>query len=206
MSEIVKYSRDQLIQMSTHDIKEELTKVLTVTAENLAYMAMLWRELEERGEDLSGIKGGMMEYIQLIAAKRIDARLVVEYAGRKTLLNYLSKLSTSEQQKIIETGKVDIVIENDGEYFHKSLSLVDADISQISQAFDPFSKSGLRSEAKQIEMMEAKASPKAIRKRRITKVEIDPKSKTLIAGGKNIMLESVLEAIEKAYNIKIDIE
>ncbi len=34
----------------------------------------------------------------------------------------------------------------------------------------------------------------------------DPKYKTLIAGGKNIMLESVLEAIEKAYNIKIDIE
>ena len=35
--------------MTIQDLKAELAKTLTVTAEYLMYIAAIWRELEERG-------------------------------------------------------------------------------------------------------------------------------------------------------------
>ena len=206
MTELVKCTADELVRMSTDAIKAELAKVLEITADNLAYMAQLWKELNARGEDLSALQGGMMGYIQLIAIKKLDAQLVVAYAGRKTLLNYLARLPLSEQQKIAKNGKVHVVVEKDGDYVNKSVDLTNIEYEQITQIFDINAKDGFRSELKQIEMLEARSAPHRLRKRRLTKVEIDKKSGTMFVGGKHVMLESVIEAIEKAYNIKIDIE
>ncbi|MFZ7136641.1 hypothetical protein ACLSZP_09615 [Avibacterium avium] len=120
--------------MSVDDLKNELAKTLTVTAEYLGYVAAIWQELEFRGEDLSHLRHGMMTYIPLIATKQLDARLVVNYAGQKTLLSSLSRLPIEQQQKLIASNIIDVVdIDADNKQVIKKIALSDLTAAQIYQ-------------------------------------------------------------------------
>ena len=44
---------------TTAELRAGLAQALEVTARHLTYLAALWRELERRGEDLSGLRGGV---------------------------------------------------------------------------------------------------------------------------------------------------
>ena len=121
--------------MTIKDLKSELAKTLTVTAEYLMYIAAIWRELESRGEDLSELRHGMMTYIPLIATNQLDARLVVNYAGQKTLLSSMAKLPLKEQQKLAEKGTLDVVIlGDDNQQLIKEVKISDLTASQVYQA------------------------------------------------------------------------
>lgn len=121
--------------MTIQDLKSELAKTLTVTAEYLMYIAAIWRELESRGEDLSELRHGMMTYIPLIATNQLDARLVVNYAGQKTLLSSMAKLPLKEQQKLAEKGTLDVVIlGDDNQQLIKEVKISDLTASQVYQA------------------------------------------------------------------------
>ena len=121
--------------MTIQDLKAELAKTLTVTAEYLMYVAAIWRELETRGEDLSELRQGMMSYIPLIATNQLDARLVVNYAGQKTLLSSMAKLPLKEQQKLAEKGSLDVVIlGDDNQQLIKEVKISDLTAAQVYQA------------------------------------------------------------------------
>lgn len=122
--------------MTIAELKEELSKTLTVTADYLMYIARIWRELEYRGEDLGSLRHGMMAYIPLIANKQLDARVVVNYAGKKTLLSYMAKLPLEQQRQIIDKGTMELVIidENKNRLI-KEVNISTMTSSQVYQAF-----------------------------------------------------------------------
>lgn len=85
--------------MTIQDLKAELAKTLSITAEYLMYIAAIWRELESRGEDLSELRHGVMTYIPLIATNQLDARLVVNYAGQKNAVIQHGKITIKRATK-----------------------------------------------------------------------------------------------------------
>ncbi|EHM49932.1 hypothetical protein [Cardiobacterium valvarum] len=122
--------------MSTEMLKAQLAKAVSITAEYLAYIAMVWQELERRGEDMTAMRHGLMAYVPMIANKELDARVVVNYAGQKTLIALMSNLPLQEQQALIERGSVDIVeLGDDKQQLVRTIALGDLTASQAYQAF-----------------------------------------------------------------------
>ena len=135
MNEILIVDSDQLQAMSTHDLKLALADSIEMTAKRLMQMAAIWRVLEARGEDLSALRQGIVGYIPMIAHDRLDARVVVQYAGQKTLLAALAKLSLNEQRKVLETGTVTALRIEGDQVVEKTLALSKMAAADVYLAF-----------------------------------------------------------------------
>ncbi|EBD3193606.1 hypothetical protein CQ885_23510 [Salmonella enterica] len=122
-----------LASLSTLELKNELSRGLEITSRHLVYLAKIWRELENRGEDLSDIRHGMLSYLPLIANEQVEPGLVVNYAGQKTLLAALTSLPIEVQRQISETGYVDMASE-DGRVVQVQVSRLRA--ADVYRVFD----------------------------------------------------------------------
>lgn len=100
---------DELINLSTQSLRDELARTLTLSAQTLQRLAGIWQELERRGEDLSDLRAGLAGYLPLIAAGQLDAEVVVRFAGNKTLLGTISRLPLPEQHRLAIGGNVEIL-------------------------------------------------------------------------------------------------
>ena len=87
-----------------------------------------------------------MAYIPLIAHDRLDARVVLQFAGQKTLLAALSRLSIHEQCKVLDTGVVPSLRIEDGQAVEKRLPLGSLAAADVHLIFDD---AGVRSIADQ---------------------------------------------------------
>ena len=56
--------REELAGMTVKQLKDQLARQLEMSAENLTRLALTIRELENRGEDLSDLKLGLMPYLR----------------------------------------------------------------------------------------------------------------------------------------------
>ncbi|MGO3120353.1 MAG: hypothetical protein ACTIJH_07520 [Moraxellaceae bacterium] len=181
---------------STDQLKQEFAKSLKITADRLAYMASIYSELTSRGVDMSGIKGGLMEYMPLIASDQLDARLVIEYAGNKTLLSYLAKLAKDKQLALIENPVVKVVsIGDNDEKEVQDVSLDSIRAGQIFQVFDANAGS-IRDEEEQYKQLLVKSSNKKKGKsknRRVNKVKLE--GDYIVVKGMDISIKAVLEAL-----------
>ena len=202
-NELIKLNENQISSASTNDLKKEFARGLTITSEYLMYMSAIWNELNQRGEDLTDLRSGMMEYMPMIATKQLDAELVVKYAGQKTLLSYLSKLTKKEQSEIVKTGCVDFITVNEEGIKSKKLTLSSARASDLHQAFDP--NRGVRSLEEQEEIVLAKERRKTVHRksRAVTKILIETGGQNIVAGGKSIKIESILEAVGDYYKVDL---
>ena len=136
MTDLIKYQNTDISAVSTADLKTELAKSLTVTADYLQYIAAIWQELETRGEDMTALRHGLFAYIPMIATRQLDARLVVSYAGQKTLLACLAKLPPSQQIKLAESGAVDVAaLDDDNQQIVTTIPLADLTVTQVYQVF-----------------------------------------------------------------------
>ena len=195
MNTLTLLNKSDLATTSTDNLKLEFAKILKVTADNLAYMSVIWQELHQRGVDLSGLTGGLMEYMPLIASNQLDPHLVVSYAGNKTLLSYLSKLPIGEQETLAKNGSVNIVeIDADHQKIIKNVDLNNIRSSQIFQVFDV--NKGIRSEQEQYELLIVKKSVSKKQKlQQITKVKIEDDK--IIIGDKFISVKTLLQALSQ---------
>jgi hypothetical protein len=113
-----------LTQISTEDLRRELSAALTITADAVARMARIWRELERRGEDLSALRSGIGMYLSAVAAGRLLAEAVVRLAGNRYALKAIASLTLDEQRRLLEVGTIQVV-RSDGE-------VVDVPIHRLS--------------------------------------------------------------------------
>lgn len=95
-----------LAKASTEELRAELATALKLTADHLVRLAMIWAELERRGEDLSALKNGIGKYLPMIASGAVLAETVVAFAGEPLMLSRAAKLPVEEQLKAIEAGTV----------------------------------------------------------------------------------------------------
>ena len=90
----------ELGTLSTEDLRAELARGLTLTADVLTRLGMVWAELERRGEDLSDLRTGIARNLPLIAAGRLAAESVVAFAGRPAVLRAMEGLPLGEQRAL----------------------------------------------------------------------------------------------------------
>lgn len=201
INEIQLLEVNEIVSASTEQLKQEFAKSLKVTANRLAYMATIYSELIGRGVDMSGLKGGLMEYMPLIASNQLDARLVIEYAGNKTLLSYLAKLSKDKQLELIERPVVKVVSLDDDVKSVEDINLDDIRAGQIFQVFDA-NAGVIRDEEEQYKQLLVKNSNSKTRKsknRRVNKVKIEGDS--IVVKGMDISIKAVLQALSERDGI-----
>ena len=113
MSDIVIASPDEpddFERLSSEELRRELARCLTLTAQNLLRMAHLVRVLESRGEDLEGLKIGMVGHLRDIANGTLLPEAVVRFAPRATVLRRIRLLPLAVQRKMAAGESVLLVV------------------------------------------------------------------------------------------------
>lgn len=143
----------ELGSMSTQTLRSELAKSLTMSARHLHHLAMIWAELEKRGEDLSDLRTGLAVYLPMIAAGRLDAEAVIRFAGQPTVLRSLANLPVERQHALALGGSVPVLTVNaSGEYEGAELPAITLTAAQARLVF---SGDTIRSVAEQRAILES---------------------------------------------------
>lgn len=189
----------QLANLSTQLLREELARALTLSAQTLQRLAIIWQELERRGEDLSDLRTGLASYLPLIAAGQLDAEVVVRFAGNKTLLGSISRLPVSEQHRLATGGNVEILtFAEDGS---EIVTPVPAHALSATQARQIFADGWIRKPDEQravvVQRKTRNSSPRLAGKP--TKISVDRKSGSLKIGRMRINPGELFEALAEFY-------
>jgi hypothetical protein len=124
-----------LHQMTTPELRAELVRGLSMTAEGLVRMSAVWRELEDRGEDLSDLRHGIATFLPLIAAGRLAPEAVVAFASRRSVLRALEGLPLDEQRRLAAGGLLAVIDPSrPGEVIETRLDLLPS--SALALVFD----------------------------------------------------------------------
>lgn len=195
----------KLAKMDTAELRQELARALTVTADTLAYLASVWRELEARGEDLSDMRAGLGRYLPMIAAGQLDAEAVVAFAGQQVVLNAVATLPIDRQRDLAQGAAVRVLsVDDDGRAIEAEIPATMLTRQQVSLAFD---RGRIRTVAEQRNMISS-ARVAAARKRPGTGRTFHPRIDTLAnvmhIGRATIPLPEVLEALVSAGVIPAD--
>jgi hypothetical protein len=193
-------SVDRLSQLNTTELKELFSKSLEFTAKHLMYLGQLWLELENRGEDLSSLKKGIAIYVPMIAHNRLDARLVVSYAGQKTLLTAMSSLPIQEQKQLAETGKVTYVDPETKQ--ENEIDLIDIGATMIPQIF---SDSNIRTTDEQLRLInKAELRPKKSppKPRLVSKLKVEDDH--IVVSNKRIGIDKTLQVLSEHFGCDIN--
>lgn len=204
MNELALLNQNQIELASIEELKAELSRTLKISSDYLVYMSLIWSELNNRGVDLSGLKSGLFEYVPLIATNQLDASLVIEFAGNKTLLSALSRLPIFEQEKIAKTKTVEFVeLDESGNKKVYELDLTKAKSQQLYQVFG--GEYGLRNIDQQFLLIsnkkQARDKSKTPTKTSKRKIDIDENKEYMIIGDNKVRISLVLESLSEIYGI-----
>ena len=93
--------------MTIQDLKAELAKTLSITAEYLMYIAAIWRELESRGEDLSSMAKLPLREQQKLAEKgTLDVVILGDDNQQLIKEVKISDLTAAQIYQTIGDGKI----------------------------------------------------------------------------------------------------
>ena len=90
--------------MTTKVLKAELARLLGFTAENLLRLAVVVNELEGRGEDLSGLRFGLLPFLRQIGSGKLLPEVVITFAGQPAAIKRIAALPLEEQRRIVDQG------------------------------------------------------------------------------------------------------
>lgn len=182
---------------STEQLKLALTQGLTISAKQLNYLSLIWMELEKRGEDLSALRSGLAVYLPLIASNKLDAEVVVRFAGQRTLLSKLMELTVEQQREMLSTDTIDVVdIGNDGKHQVTKKTLMQL---SAQEAIRVFSNGQILTPEEQKKKISKSAKPVRQRISSAVHIEIKGADKLLSVGGKRVKIERVFSALEEHY-------
>jgi hypothetical protein len=191
---------NQVHEMDTSTLLGELERALAVTAETIAYLGAVWRELERRGIDLSRYRIGMGQYLPLIAAGQLDPQAIVRFSGRISLLRAVQTLPLPEQQRLARGEPIRVVsVAHDG-----SLATADVDAANLTaeQIRTVFDYGRIRSEAEQENMLASART--AVRRReklpaaRQYKIRVSQDRKVVRIGRMSIPADDLIEELRSA--------
>lgn len=136
MSSLARSASKTLSQKTTAELRDELARALKVTADSLAYLALVWRELEQRGENLDDLRVGLGRYLAPIADGSLAAEAVVMLAGHQTALDAMARLPIDEQRRIVAAGRVDVVRPGNNGPRVVSAPLISLRANEVARVFD----------------------------------------------------------------------
>lgn len=188
----------ELNSMSTQQLRTALAQSLTLSAQHLAYLALIWGELEKRGEDLSDLRTGMAAYLPQIAAGRLDAEAVIRFAGQPTVLRSLAGLPLQRQQALAKGEPVKVLTATaDGSYTAAEMPAYTLTAAQARMVFDG---DKIRSPDEQRATLESLRVSKTARARpgAQNRVRYDPKADVVRIGRSSATVGEVTAALAEA--------
>lgn len=114
--------RAELDRLTTEALRKELASALQLTADSLLHTALIVRTLEERGEDLSELKIGLLPYLRQIAYGQVAPEVIVRFAQSPQLIRLISTLPAPDQMRLGAGDPVQIVVRReDGGADHRMI-------------------------------------------------------------------------------------
>jgi hypothetical protein len=167
----------KVLAMPTDRLKAELSKALEMTARSLMRLALIVRTLEERGEDLSDLRLGILGYLRQIAHGQVLPQVVVRFGGSPTLVRAVASLPAPDQRRLAAGEPVLMAVREGDRYTHRMVDPLRMSATQVRQVFGP---DRIRDESEQILRLQARAAsePSAPKKSQAKgKIAIDPKGR-----------------------------
>jgi hypothetical protein len=109
-TEIVERAPDalELQDMPTAELRRALDEALGITETAIRRVAVIWRELVRRGEDLTGVRFTLAPYMLPVAEGRLLPALVVELAGQARSLARLAELPVADQERLVAGAPIEV--------------------------------------------------------------------------------------------------
>lgn len=184
-------------EMDTAMLRDELKRALAVTAETIAYLGEIWRELERRGENLTEFRVGMGQYLPLVAAGQLDPAAMVRFTGRISLLRAIQTLPITDQRRLAAGEKVKVYkLDMEGKPSTQEVPATALTAEQIRMVFDA---GRLRPVDEQANMIES-ARLAARRRGRMPaarryRVHIDQDKRTAKIGRMTLPVQEIVDAL-----------
>jgi hypothetical protein len=190
----------QLSNMSTDELKRELGRGLSITADYLRYLATVWQELSVRSVDVSDLRHGLMEYLPAIANKMVHPELVINYAGKRTLLTALSRLPYETQDGLVSSGHVTISKIDGEQHQEVQMSLLDMTAADVYRVFgDGY----IRTPAEQYKQALMLAKPRKALLRKTNNVKIDKDTGMVKISNKTVDPKLLITVLSEMYGIDL---
>jgi hypothetical protein len=184
-----------LSAMGTDQLRKELSRAIELTARNLMRLALIVRALEERGEDLSDLKLGLLSYLRQIAYGSVLPEVVVRFAESPSLVKAIAALPAPDQARLAAGESVPLVVAR-GEHGHDvrradPLRMTAAQVRQV------FGQGRLRDEAEQILVLEGEPArvARGRTKAKIGSITVDRRNGGLVIGREFVAAAQVVEAL-----------
>lgn len=194
--------------VSTDALRQRLADALTITANALCEMAFIWRELESRGEDLSGLRSGLTVYLPLIADSRLLPEVVVQYAGNRRLLEAMARVTRDDQQSLLDAGTVTVYLPYSGSTTNRTIA--DMNTPEIQQVFGT---DRLRSPEEQQRFLESQALPQMTSQHSLPRDNLGLRfrygaleyegARIQKTDGKPVRADELLEALSQHYGVDL---
>lgn len=193
---------NNIVEMDTPSLENELRRVLSVTIENIAYLGTIWRELDRRGVDLSAYRQGLGRFLPMIAGGHLAPEAMIKFIGNITILRSIQTLPIEDQKRLAKGDKIEIAdIDRSGKIVRRKIFARELTSGQAKIVFD---YGRIRSAKEQENMLLEAISPTKRRERkkeptaRKYTVNVDPKAKTIRIGRMSFPTEIVIDALRKA--------
>lgn len=185
-------SKPRLAKMTTEDLRRELGEAIGLTARAIARVAVIWDELTRRGEDLSGYKFALRDYMHAVASGRLLPEAVAQLAGRIRTLDLVAQLPVEEQQRLVDGDPVELLTA-DG-VVQKPLS----DLTWPEAARIIRNGHILSPQEQEIAMSRMQAARRRSRRGRPPRILVDTAAGELRVGTASVPVERVLAALRSA--------
>lgn len=186
-----------LIVLGTADLLRELTVQLRHTAEAMMRLAWIVRILEDRGEDLSGLRLPLINHLRRIAYGQVLPELVVRFAAQPALLTRVSMLPMPDQQRLASGESVRLVVFREAPDGRRVTDhrLVDPSKLTQDQIWQVFGQDRIRSESEQVLYLEERSMRPATTPPPRGKVRPDRQRGGLIVNRTYIPKGEIVEAL-----------
>lgn len=177
---------------SSDQLKGRLAHLLGRSADDLREMASIVAELEHRGEDLSGLRLGIVDHLRRIAAGQLLPEVVVRFAGYPQLLRVVTALPLPDQQRLLDEGSVSLAVWREGRIEFRRADPLCLPPAQLRQVF---AGDRLRNDAEQVSYLETQATPRPRRTQKRGHVKADLQRGGVRIGRAFAPIGDVMEAL-----------
>lgn len=179
-----------LAALGTAQLRAELSRALERTAAHLMRLALIVRVLEERGEDLSDLRLGLLPYLRQIAYGRILPEVVVRFAESPALVRTIAALPPPDQRRLAAGEPVPLVVAREGGHDIRMADPLRMTAAQIHQVFR---HGRICDESEQLLTLEGRGRKPA--RRSVGRILVDRRQKGLVVGRVFLTVVQVVEAL-----------
>lgn len=181
--------------MTTEDLKTALADSLGLTAKSLLRSACLVHVLEERGEDLTGLRIGMLNHLKKIACGQLLPEVVVRFAGKPSLIAVVGNLPIDQQCRLAAGDAVQLLVYGDDG--KRTIRNADPLVMTPRQVMQVFARDHVRNQAEQALILDERRERASLPvPAAVGKMKIDKERGGVIVGRQFIPLVDLVAAVK----------